>query len=509
MTKTRLAFLLLFLVTAVVISSLLMKQATHLTQEVQRSADEPDTLTTVFSLRPAIRFHAGETIEDNIHTRSVREHLNIDIHYLWTAPDSTFTTKLKLQLLNKREMPDIIPVRTDVVHELIDSGQFMAVDELFAQYASPVWKKAMKEDPAVWQPYERDGKHYAIPILDYHYNSDPVMWIREDWLEKVGLTPPSSLSELEAVLDAFTHRDPDGNGRDDTYGIAVSLQRAVNTWMADIGWVFGMYGILPEQWNLVNGTAEGEGRLEYGSIQPEAKQGLLKLKEWKEQGYFSDEALYQDEEMAARMFTQGKAGIVVGPAWMRYRPLDDMLAANSGVSFMAIPLPSGQSGKSYHRSSPPRNGAILINKNIQDPEPFFRYINYLYESGSVQAGPLNSLIPGEPVDVSDYTLIYDGARVPSDWTQIVSEPEKSILARQAGSRLLNEFQGPPTTTMREKWGQLQQTEREVFLQIIYGKQDIAYFDRFAALWKENGGDQITDEVNAWYRSSQSSAAAGR
>ncbi|GBF75522.1 hypothetical protein PA598K_03938 [Paenibacillus sp. 598K] len=493
----------------------------------QPQVAEPDTaatLTTIFSLRPSLSFKNGETIEDNVHTRFVREQLGVDIRYLWTAPDSTFTTKLKLQLINKRELPDIITVRTSIVHELIDSGRFMPVDEVFERYASPVWKNAMAEDPAVWSPYARDGQHYAIPILDYAYNSDPMMWIRTDWLERLGLRLPTNLEQLETVLDAFTHQDPDGNGLHDTYGIAVSLQRQVNTWMADISWVFGMYGVLPGQWNAAAPDAADEAQAPrqayvYGSVQEQTRQGLEKIKQWRDAGYFSDEAIWQDEETAARLFTEGKAGIVIGPNWMRYWPLAEMDDSGSAARFQAIPLPAGPGGTTLHWSTPPSNGAILINKDIKDPEPFFRYINYLYDHQGLRKDHYaygmakdydyteidgkpttdRSLIPGGYVDVSGYTLIYDGARIPSSWESMVHELDKPILIEQAPYRLANAYQGPPTATMKERWDQLVQTEHEAFVQIIFGKKPLSYFDTFVAGWQRNGGDRIGEEINAWFR----------
>lgn len=533
MNKLRLGvFLLLFGTLAAYSYHLLHSPTLPALPEAPAVSGKPDPLTAVFSLRPSLSFKNGETIQDNVHTRFVREHLGIDIRYLWTAPDSTFTTKLKLQLISNRELPDILSVRTSIVSDLIDSGRFMAVDDVFERYASPVWKSAMAENPIVWSPYARNGLHYAIPILDYDYNSDPMMWIRTDWLKKVGLSAPATLDELEKVLDAFTNQDPDGNGKNDTYGIAVSLQRQVNTWMADISWVFGLYGVLPGQWNAASTSPEAsvrpddmreEGnRYVYGSVREEIREGLLKIKEWKDAGYFSNEALWQDEETAARLFTQGKAGIVVGPSWMRYWPMDDMAAAGPNARYMAIPLPSGPGPNTFHWSTPPSNGAVLINKNMKNPEPFFRYINYLYENQGLGAGDYaygmakdydyteidgkptadRNLIPGGYVDVSGYTLIYDGARIPSSWTRNVNESEKPILAAQASTRLVNEFQGPPTATMKTRWDQLVQTEHEAFVQIIYGKKDISYFDEFVASWRENGGDRITREVNEWFEANR-------
>ncbi|MUT64858.1 extracellular solute-binding protein [Paenibacillus sp. NEAU-GSW1] len=514
--KRNLVKLTITLIAAVLLTLVISYSYSRLSSS-NRPSDQPQVpaLTTVFSLSPSLQFKNGERIEDNVHLRWVREHLGIDIHYLWTAPDSTFTTKLKLHLLNGKKMPDIVPVRTDIVHDLIDSGQFMAVDELIDQYASPVWKDALQEDPSVWYPYIRNGKRYAIPILDYNYNSDTIMWIREDWLKNVGLDVPKTLPEIEEVLDAFTNRDPDRNGKNDTYGLAVSLQHSFNTWMSDISWVFGMYGTLPSQWNKVE-----RGHLSYGSVQEQAKQGLMTLTKWKSAGYFADEAMWQDEEMAATLFSQGKAGVIVGPHWMRYWPLDSLKLNNPDANIIAVPLPEGPAPTSYYRANPPRNGAILINKNMAKPELLFTYMNYLFENqgmgkGSYQYGLAEdydytvvngkptadrTLIPGGYVHVSAYTLTYDGARIPSRWYENVAREEKQALISQLPRRKPTEFWGPPTPTMKEKWEQLLQMEHETYLQILYGKKDISFFDEFVRRWSANGGMQIEQEVNQWYSS---------
>jgi putative aldouronate transport system substrate-binding protein len=46
--------------------------------------------------------------------------------------------------------------------------------------------------------------------------------IRQDWLNKLGLKMPTTPDELLAVGKAFTFNDPDGNGRNDTYGFTAA-----------------------------------------------------------------------------------------------------------------------------------------------------------------------------------------------------------------------------------------------------------------------------------------------
>lgn len=49
------------------------------------------------------------------------------------------------------------------------------------------------------------------------------MWIRQDWLDNLGLEVPRTWDELAAVAEAFVTQDPDGNGEDDTIGILLDL----------------------------------------------------------------------------------------------------------------------------------------------------------------------------------------------------------------------------------------------------------------------------------------------
>ena len=59
-----------------------------------------------------------------------------------------------------------------------------------------------------------------------------VLLIRKDWLDKLGLQPPKTWDDLAKVAQAFTTQDPDGDGKADTYGLAVpgSTSRGYISW---------------------------------------------------------------------------------------------------------------------------------------------------------------------------------------------------------------------------------------------------------------------------------------
>jgi multiple sugar transport system substrate-binding protein len=72
------------------------------------------------------------------------------------------------------------------------------------------------------------GKVYALPFSV----QAQAMYYRADWLKKLNLKVPTTWDEMVKVAVAFTTKDPDGNGKNDTYGIGVygSVNRGYAYW---------------------------------------------------------------------------------------------------------------------------------------------------------------------------------------------------------------------------------------------------------------------------------------
>lgn len=520
--------------------------------------DPPITLTTVQGIDSnAAIFKKGETMEDNVHTRLIKERLGIDIKYDWvvTNTNDAYKTKLRLMLSSGEKMPDVVRYRGDMetVNMLIDSGQFMAVDELVEQYAGELYKQGLELDPTIWFPVMRDGRKMALPILDYAYNSNQTMFIREDWLRNVGMEAPTTLEEMEKVMDAFVHQDPDRNGQDDTIGLAAGFKNGFNNWMTDIGFVFGAYGVIPGSWN-----PGPDGKLQMGSVDPAAKEALLTLNRWMEKGYLSQDAALKDEVGGAEFFTKGQAGIIVGPNWIPDWPLPDLEKNVPGAEYKAYPLPKGPSGKAGAAgNNPPVNGYLFINKDAKHPEAIIHYYNFFFDNfanpaadsefaygfaegydyavapdGTVirtntDAQKYPELFPD--VDLNNplpnplfYSITYEGARIPTLYAESMVKAanggeletpyEKTEVGRRAPENIhamkvimdqsdvyiKNYYMGPLTETMQSKNELLNKLINEAYNKIVYGQVGPDEFDKMAANWKKSGGDQITEEVNAWY-----------
>ena len=133
-------------------------------------------------------------------------------------------------------------------------------------------KEIYKQYPTTFNPVVRDGKVYGMAISP-NLTEGQVMLIRQDWLDSLGLEAPTTIDEFESVIAAFTNEDPDGNGKNDTYGFTFSGKDGYNTgWVSDPVMIFSAYTGKkpPMQWS------EENGKLAYGSVADGNKEALSK-----------------------------------------------------------------------------------------------------------------------------------------------------------------------------------------------------------------------------------------
>jgi multiple sugar transport system substrate-binding protein len=138
-----------------------------------------------------------------------------------TALFDDFETKLQ-QAAAQKHLPDIVINDTDRLGGLVKQGLVREVDK--GSFAG-----AADLTPASWQAATgADGKIYGVPFSAQSF----ALFIRKDWREKLRLPLPKSWADLDAMAKAFTTKDPDGNGKADTYGYVIpgSTKRGYTSW---------------------------------------------------------------------------------------------------------------------------------------------------------------------------------------------------------------------------------------------------------------------------------------
>ncbi|WP_235848603.1 extracellular solute-binding protein [Litchfieldia alkalitelluris] len=510
------------------------------------------TLTTISAEISGTGYREGESLTNNAHTRWVEEKLGINIESQWQASlaDGSFSEKLKLAVAGKQELPDFFWVNDHQLSTmLIESGLVMSVDEAFDKYASDTYKAALAESPEAWYQFMADGKKFAIPNLSENKGGQPVLWIRQDWLDKLGLQAPTNMKELEIVMEAFASQDPDGNGKKDTTPLAL----AGDPWYGmgqvppETSWFFGRFGAIPQIW-----YPGEDGKLVYGSVQPEVKDALVTLRDWKAKGYINEIAL-SNFNTVVKEVTTGNVGMLAGPQWTINYPIGMLLQTKPDARYMPYPLPAGETGNDIHVLGKDTLGGVFFNKDISEEklQAFFHYRNTLYSiyesedpymfkdfqdgydyafkdgkptsienpiqsqkymlTGSppvYKSKLLDAMIKaakGEELSNEDLAALGSNAFINVDLDgknplKMIENQATIIATEQDSVGIPNYFTGPPTKTMERRWEMLNRSEIETYTDIIYGKKPIEAFDEFVENWYSSGGEDVTKEVNEWYDS---------
>ena len=502
------------------------------------------------SMNPNAKIPDGMSYEDNSYTRFLKDDLNIKVVYDWVASSSDYDEKMNL-CIGSGTIPEMMNVNATQYRALLKYDMIQPLDQYFEDYASDKLKGFVKSGGEELKKCITNdkGEMMAIPAPSMMVGEMNEMWIRQDWLDKLGLEVPRTWDEMAAVAKAFVTQDPDGNGEDDTIGI---LGPGNSNHINDIGDnqfgldpLFCSFQSYPQYW-----LQDEDGTVKYGSIQPETRTALEKI-----QKLYTDKLI--DPEMLVRSNCQetllsGKVGIFFGPWWSGYTFADATLAGEA--DWRAYFTPLSEDGNYYTHMPDPTSKYVVVSKSCKNPEAAFKMISYQVANGQhwtddgitssdmsisdfyplwnaydnadeieVSTETLEKYLAGEitmdDVDFSQHILLksdmeavkelkkepYDDFSL--DKWNLDSDLAKTNLPRLVsllvgGAPYVNDKYIPvynaysgQTETMQAKWANLKKMEEETFAKIIMGKADISEFDTFVKNWKSQGGDQILKEIN--------------
>jgi multiple sugar transport system substrate-binding protein len=134
-----------------------------------------------------------------------------------------FETKLQQQAA-QRELPDIVINDTAQLGNMQSQGWLREVDRTKIASGDKLSDRAWKAAQAT------DEKYYAMPFSAQAF----LFLVRADWRKKLNLPEPKTWADVAAMATAFTNRDPNGNGKKDTYGFVIpgTTQRGYMSWYA-------------------------------------------------------------------------------------------------------------------------------------------------------------------------------------------------------------------------------------------------------------------------------------
>ena len=246
--------------------------------------DPPVTITG--SRRGPWEFADGDDIENSPFTRlnAAVTGIHWKLAFNWTDNEGEVLQKYNLAIASN-ELPDFMEtVPLQVYSELLENDLVEDITEVWDAVAHDVWLKGAMSfgDGIAWRLAEVNGRKMGIPYIEQAAQNDKVLWIRQDWLDAVGMDVPTTVEETHAVASAFKEADMGQGGPGSTLGIIANRQ--LNTWYCSLDPIFGAWGVMPTFW-----TPDANGDLQYDSVRPEIKEALGTLRQWYAEGLLAQD----------------------------------------------------------------------------------------------------------------------------------------------------------------------------------------------------------------------------
>lgn len=489
--------------------------------------------------------YENDTPSDNAYTRYVRELINVQNENMFEAQTGDDYNQKVSMAIAAQDIPDLMFVNDySTLVDLVENDLVEDLTDIYNNLACETVKAAYESYGEANNPLNTvtfDGKIMAIPKTQLSDGQD-FLWLRKDWLEKLGLKEPSTLDEVADVLRAFIADDPDANGKDDTAGLAalstVYGDYPNNTFAIDN--IFTAMGAYPNIW-----IKDAQGKAVYGSIQPEMKDALQLLADWYQEGLIDREFTTRTNDDIVALISSGQCGAYIGPWWSPFSPAQTASYANKDAEWINVSAPVGPDGKINAINTKSYGGFVVVRKGYEHPEIAMKIVNINSEYSKQDTSDATKEIkenqsiayfnwplycevqPGNnaelmtehvaavlegKADVSSLTTeeqgYYEAAvrfreaeaagkkAESADYSQYMSRQVAIYKFKEEPANFLTPAYFETSETMKTKWASLEKLEQQTILKIIVGEADMASFDEFVKNWTAAGGQTITEEINA-------------
>ncbi len=486
------------------------------------------------------KYPTGITPENMPWNDMLLEELNIKINWMWTVSRERFDQRFRLAVASG-DVPDIMYISYRDFMDFVGAGGLQDLRSAFERLANPGMKQLYEAlDNAPLEMATFDGKLQALPYTFEPTQAFQHVYIRQDWLDALGLEAPQTFEEFQEVALAFAKEDPDGDGEHDTVGLGLYSNIYSPGMSMDARGLFHGFGAYPYAW------LERDGELVNGTIQPETQDALDFLRSLYAQGALDREfAVFSVDQIVERIVA-GEVGMVYGEWWVPAWPLNQSFAADPNADWKLYRIPSvdGSPGNTitdenlstdYNVVSADASPLVadalmkmfnlmwsgagadvdrLAAQNEKYGESPWLWIpirlhtqlniqRHLGARRAIETGDRSHVptIPGleAQLEMADRWMAATGdAQDWGVWYSRVAEDGGMGAAMEIleeGHYIENRFYGPPTETELEKASTLNDMTTKFFSDYVMGSVPTDAWEDFVADWKNLGGDAWTEEVN--------------
>jgi putative aldouronate transport system substrate-binding protein len=453
----------------------------------------PKELSMMVSL-----FVAEPPKENNEVWMKLEESTGTQLKVTW-VPSSAYNDKVNATIASG-EIPQVLLVTNDRSPSIINairSGMFWEVGPYLKDFPN-----LSKLNEQVLNNIAVDGKVFGL------YRGRPIprngVILRKDWLDKLGLQEPKNVEQLVSVIRSFAQKDPDGNGKADTYGLAEDKGLASFANML-------VYMGGPNGWEVK------DQKMSPDFMSP-AYMETLKLY----RGLYTDKVMNQDFAAVTdryTMVTKGVSGLHVATLTDAINRMGDFSKLHPEGKWDVLVRVEGAKGIRTPATSG-YNGVFMFPKTSVKTEAELKQILTFYDRLTDRKntdlmvwgleGVHNKVEDGKPVwiDKQAYTNFarpfyqMSIADETTEATQGKLEPLEAkinnIYKNEAAIGIPNPTWSLLSQTATERGTELQKIIDDARTKFIMGAIDEQGWNQAVQQWTNSGGSKIIEEYTAEY-----------
>lgn len=305
------------------------------------------------------------TYESNRWTKWIEEQTKIKLKFV-PVPRNQVVQKLNT-LIAANEAPDIMwEYGRDYIGTLVTQGVLQPLDDYIDKY-STTYKKYLQDNPELKPFLAFDGKIYAMAVKrSTNSIANAGMWIRQDWLDQVGMKAPTTEDEFFAVLKAFRDK-----------GLAKADAPLVSLHSSYSNVVDSLFNAFTGQWYLEN------GKMVYGKMIDRRAASIAFERKLYANGYIDKEYLTDTNmQRSIQDWSSGKTGVFLA-TWSNSieNNMKDLMKNVANANPVPLEPFTTQYGKNglYQETIP--HMYVVFNKDMKNPKVAIEYLDWMLQKG--------------------------------------------------------------------------------------------------------------------------------
>lgn len=260
------------------------------------------------------------------------------------------------------------------------------------------------------------------------------MWIRQDWLDNLGLDTPTTVDEFYEVAKQFTEGDPDKNGQKDTFGVTFNYNF--------LGIAKALFG-QPSEGVIIT----SDGKVDDWTGSQAYADCFTWLKSMYSNGLIDPEYITDSNyERQRQLLVTGKAGIYLS-GWDQGSVWRELIQNVPDSNLVPLEPVASEYGKQGLYQEPPANRMICMNKDAKDPEAVMQFLDWVLTDGWYTLtygieGENYNLVDGVPqaidADLNKEKLSY-AYEYPIIMDQVIDDTSKYIEVTAAQDEVSQQY----------------------------------------------------------------------